>query len=513
MKTESGGSRAFRVDPLVLVIVVMLGTVALILTFLSDGNLGAALAPLVLGLIALASSRVPLRHSLLILGFLCLTLESPGEVFASGKWHPPLRLIGALMLAHLNITFPIKPLIFSGTDVALLMLVAIWVARRMAASPVDMAGNIRPATPLRQAALLCLATIFWVWGFGMARGGADFGNSLWQVARVIYLPTVVLLCCAALRGPADARPFGIALLAAALLRAGMAVYVRHLFPSTEEVPHATTHPDSMLFANAFVLALAIFFERPTRKSLALLFATLPLLTWGMIANNRRLVWVELLVTLFVLYLITPFTRLKRRIAQALAVAFPLIALYAAAGWGSSSKIFAPVRTIRSVIDSKADASTSWRDMENFDLFYTLRNNPLFGTGFGHGYEEVVHLPDISSAYQLYRFAPHNSVLGLLAFCGFIGFTGIWLLIPVGLFLSVRCYRFATTPRERATALAAVGILITYVLHCYGDIGLGTFTSVFTIGPALALVAKQAVATGAWPLAPRYGRVQPPLESR
>jgi hypothetical protein len=506
--TESGRSRAFRVDPLVLVTVFLLGAATLVLTFLSDGNLGAALAPLALGLVVLAARRAPLRHSLLILGFLCLTLESPGEVFASGKWHTPFRMIGSLMLAHLNITFPFKPLIFSGTDVALVMLAGIWAWRRMTASSVDMAGHIPPASPLRQAALLCLATIFWVWGVGLLKGGADFGNSLWQVARVIYLPAVVLLSCAALRGPVDARPFAIALLVAALLRAGLAAYVRYLFPNTEEVPHATTHPDSMLFANAFVMMLAIFFERPTRRSLALMFATLPLLSWGMIANNRRLVWVELLVVLFVLYLITPFNRLKRRLAQALVIALPIVALYVGVGWNTSSRIFAPVQTIRSLIDAKVDASTLWRDMENFDLFYTLRSNPLFGTGFGHGYDEIVHLPDISSAYQLYRFAPHNSVLGLLTYCGFIGFTGIWLMIPVGLFLAVRCYRFATTPCERSTALFAVGILVTYVVHCYGDMGLGTFTSVFTIGPALALVAKQAVATGAWPLAARRGQVQP-----
>jgi len=67
-----------------------------------------------------------------------------------------------------------------------------------------------------------------------------------------------------------------------------------------------------------------------------------------------------------------------------------------------------------------------------------------------------------------------------------------------MFFAVRVYRVAHLPRERAAALTTVGILVAYVVHCYGDLGLGTWTSVFTVGPALALVGKLAVTTGAWP---------------
>jgi hypothetical protein len=79
---------------------------------------------------------------------------------------------------------------------------------------------------------------------------------------------------------------------------------------------------------------------------------------------------------------------------------------------------------------------------------------------------------------------------------------MWLFLPIGVFFAVRSYRFSTTPRDRSTALATVGILVAYLVHCYGDMGLGTWASVFTVAPALALVAKQAVVTGAWPLRPR-----------
>src|SRR5205823_5609284 len=144
------------------------------------------------------------------------------DIPASGKWKSPLYMVGALFLNHLNVTLPVKALFFSGLDIALVLLTVIYVVRRLTGSQID--GGVAAAAPLRRAALLCLAGIFVVWGYGLLRGG-DFRFSLWQVNRVIYLPCIFLLFSATLRGPADSRAFGIALLLAALIRALLAAYV------------------------------------------------------------------------------------------------------------------------------------------------------------------------------------------------------------------------------------------------------------------------------------------------
>ena len=490
-------SRTFLgIDPLVLGGTAALGLVTLAMVFAGDGHLGIALAPVALTLVVLAVLRIPVRHSMLVLGFLCLTLENPGDVFASNKWQSPFQVLGALLLGHLNVTIPIKALFLSGADLLLLLIALVWVVRRMSASQRDALGDVPPAAPLRSAALLAIGTILLVWGIGLLRAEADLGKSLWQVKAVIYLPCIFLLCCACFRGPADGRRLGLALLLAALLRAGMAIYVRHLFPSFEDVPHATSHADSMLFADAFLLVVAIFFERPSRRNLLLLTGILPPLGWAMVANNRRLVWVELLAGILVFSFAGPLTGLKRKTVRALLVCAPLLLLYFVVGWQSSSRLFGPVQAIRSVGDA-SDPSTRWRDFENYDLAVTVRANPLLGTGLGHPYDEVIRLPDISTAYELYRHVPHNGVLAAFAYTGAIGFVGIWLIIPLGIFFAARSYRLSGTPRDRAAMLAAIGIFVVYLIHCYGDMGLGTWTSLFTVGPALALVAKQAVATGAW----------------
>ena len=140
----------------------------------------------------------------------------------------------------------------------------------------------------------------------------------------------------------------------------------------------------------------------------------------------------------------------------------------------------------------------WRDLENYDLFFTLRHQPLLGAGYGHGYTEVVSLPDISGAYALERVIPHNSILGLWAFGGLVGFTALWTMVLVGLFLAARAYRHAETSDDRTVTLTAAAVVAVYLAYCYGDLGLGTWTSVFTVAPAFAVASRLAVTTGAWP---------------
>jgi hypothetical protein len=50
---------------------------------------------------------------------------------------------------------------------------------------------------------------------------------------------------------------------------------------------------------------------------------------------------------------------------------------------------------------------------------------------------------------------------------------------------------------RTVGLTAVSVIVVYLAYCYGDLGLGTWVSVFTVAPALAVASRLAVTTGAW----------------
>jgi O-antigen ligase len=218
----------------------------------------------------------------------------------------------------------------------------------------------------------------------------------------------------------------------------------------------------------------------------------------MIANGRRLVWVEVSIVAIIVLLMTPWTPVKRALVRGLVLLMPVMPVYIAAGWNSDSGIFKPVKTLRSIADSKSDRSTETRDIENFNLIYTLKEHSIVPLGFGHEYTEMVQADDISQYFAQYRFIPHNSVLGLWAFAGVLGFTGLWMMIGVAVFFAARAYRMTRDVDHQTAALSCIGAIFCYLMQAYGDMGLVNWIGVFLLAPAMVVAGKLAVATGAYP---------------
>jgi len=372
------------------------------------------------------------------------------------------------------------------------------------------AKGIATPKPMIRLAQLTLATILFVWLIGKLRAGGEPSMALWQIDRVMYLPSVFLLCQAAFRGPRDYLAVGKVILAAATLRALQAIYVRAIVPAEidpqtgeSSLAYATTHHDSMLFGLGAVVLVALVLQRVGKGATRLTLVLMPVLVGGMIANDRRMVWVQIILVFAALYLMTETNATKRKLQRALKFLGPVGAIYVVAGWSSKAALFKPVQIIRSAVDSDSDASTAWRDVENFDLIYTIRQFPIFGTGWGHGFWEVWPLPPID--YSLERYIPHNSILGLWCYGGFLGYTGLTLLWVGGVYFGVRAYHHCTKPLEKAAALASFASVLIYYVQCFGDMGLGSWTGVFTVGPAMAVACKLAVSSGAWPIAARASK--------
>jgi O-antigen ligase len=183
-------------------------------------------------------------------------------------------------------------------------------------------------------------------------------------------------------------------------------------------------------------------------------------------------------------------------------------IYIMIGWNQKGGFFKPAQIMRSILDSQTDDSTLWRDIENFDLVSTVQQFPFIGTGYGHPYIEVIPLPAVD--YPLEFYIPHNSLIGLWAYCGYFGFTALTLIFAGGVFVAMRGYYAAARPADRAAAITALGAIVIYLVQVYGDVGLGAWAGVFTVAPALAIAGKIAVATGGWPsAASRRDRSPPP----
>ncbi|HYD54411.1 MAG TPA: O-antigen ligase family protein, partial [Gemmatimonadaceae bacterium] len=232
---------------------------------------------------------------------------------------------------------------------------------------------------------------------------------------------------------------------------------------------------------------------------------LPILLAGAQENGRRLVWVMLVQMLILAYLYSPFRGWKKWITRAVLFTAPVVLLYVAIGWHSIHRVFAPVQTLRSVVDTSHDHSAYWREVENWNIAMSMRPSPVLGAGLGARYTEHMFNDDISSIYKEYREWPHNTVLGMLFLMGLFGFAAVWSLWVGLVFVLSRAYRYAIDPAHRAGALALLGTVMACHALAFGDTGAHYPQYKVCIALALALAPKLGVATGAWP---RRGATDP-----
>ena len=454
----------------------------------ASGSVGAALGVPAVIAAGWAVFRAPLRWTLAALMFLMMALPGPGD--ASGRFDPPWARAGTLLQVNLNKSLPIEALHFTGVDVVLAALVMVAAWRCVSRSPID-----APHAPLPRGfaavAIGSLGAVLLSSAWGVAQGGAQFDQILWQVHQLALIPIVALIAALALRGPRDDALLGKVVLAAALAKAAQAIWVRYgLGFDADACPTATTHADSILFAVAFCMLLARLMEERSGRALLWCALALPPLALAMHANNRRLVYVEVIAVALLVYLLAPRTGFKLLLARAAIVLAPLAALYVAVGLsGRTDGIFAPVERVRTIIDSSKSRSTAERDIENYNLVANAVRHPLIGLGFGREYTSFTYSDDISGIFPQWKYLPHNSVLGLLAFGGALGFFGYWAILVAAVYFAARAYRRARAPPERIAALTCIGAVLIYLLQCYGDMGFVAWNSVFLLGPAAAIAAR------------------------
>jgi O-antigen ligase len=477
-----------------LVAALALATVALALV--SNGDPAVTLAPVLLVGLLYAIWHAPLRLTAIVLIFALIGIDDDNT--ALGLWHTPWSIINELLVYNIDRTIPAAHgFKLSGLELLLLLCFGIAVHRRATGSRVDSRGREQTARVMVEFALVYLLAIAYAVTNGMLRGGST-DIAIWQARPLLHLVLLFFLFKVAFPGARDYRVVGRVVVAAALGKAILALWVYGMFARQgQALACATSHGDSFLFVMGCVMLITNFLERTDRFKI---FSLLPvaLLFAGMWANNRRLAWVQLGLTLVALFLLSKNSPWKRKVARTAMVVLPVLALYVGAGWNSQSSVFAPVKMARSVSDTKGDRSTYFRQVENFNLGLGMTFSPIRGVGFGHEFAEYYPMDDITSMFPQYHAEPHNQVLGLLLFAGLLGFAGVWSFYGMGIFLAARSYRFATTPPRRVAAMCGYATILVGLMDAYGDLGPYNIQHQVLMALALALIGKLAVVTGAWP---------------
>lgn len=424
-----------------------------------------------------------------VLVFFVLTIEA--ETCFDRRWSTPWRIFYEILSAKIP---GVRLWLFDGLVLA--MLAATWSEKATRQGRVKL---------LDLAAWISVGSVL-AWGvYGAARGGDVMQMRLQLHGHVMTMVTSVLFV-GVYRRVEDFVTLGKIIVAAALFRCGMAVAFLQAVvrPNGISVDCVLDHGDTVTFALALVMVLVhALHQRKTRTTLVSLAISLVLL-WVIQVNNRRLAWVSLIACAMIVYFLTREVAARRRLHRALGVVLPLLSVYAIVGWGRPERIFKPLLALQQMGGATKDLSTESRNLENLGLATTLKTEPLLGTGFGHEYIEISDVLAPKDVFPMYKYDPHNSVLGLAAFMGLIGFYLAWLVYPMIAYYAARAYRFAKTNHEKTVTLCALSAVAIQVNQMFGDIGIGAYQSLVIVPIAMAAASRLAMSTGAMRVAPAAG---------
>jgi hypothetical protein len=468
----------------------------------TDGNLILVAAPLVGGLFAVAIWRLPMRiiaHGLL---FVALLVDNPTERPGRNLYKSPLLIPGNALYEAVAKTFHIPGMKMTGLELLLIILVGIIALRMLLGHPVDGEQRRQAAAPMMQACLLSMGTLVGLEIWGMARGGS-FPHSLLQMRAMFFMPFMTMFFAYAFKKRHDVHVLLGTFTVVAILRAFVCYYywatvIRRLEVGGGESgdgSYVTTHSDSILAAVAIVICIVSIYQHPTFRAYITCAVVVPIVGLGVLLNNRRIAFVAVAMGFFFSYLAANL-RFQRRVQRTVLTLMPVGLLYVAAGWGAQGGWAKPVQSLKSVLMQK-DVSSATRDIENFNLLETMKQNPLIGSGFGHEYLEKVKAFDISKIFEAYRYVPHNSVLWFWGVGGVVGFTLYWMYLVVGVFMAARLCRMAESNKQAVMGMTAMSAVIAWASQCFGDMGLMSWMGGLVVAASLGMCASLCSEIGAW----------------
>lgn len=417
------------------------------------------------------------------------------DVMYTGRWRSPFIVFGPLFE-------PLPGIRLFTWQVLLILLIAPVLAARAAC---------RERTPEFERAILVsvfsvILTVLW----GAIKGGSLY-FAYYQVWRFLAALLLGYLLAYAIRRPADLAALGKMIVVAALIRGTLVIYFYWEFIRDKVTPkpeYMTNHDDSLLFVMAVLVTGGWALINGGRKAWVIATTVTLYLFYAMMLNDRRIAWVELILASAAIYLLIGPGPVRQRINKLLLGIAPVLAVYVIAGMAIASRgestFFSPVQALTSV-KSGDDPSSLTRQEELRNLLYTLttHGNPLFGTGWGRPYEIVERIwSNYNESWILVPYTPHNSLVGLATFSGLVGVIGMWGIVPLAAWLGAIGYRNATEPVPRVAAAVAVGTLVAYSVHCYGDIGLQSFACCTMFGAALGVASRVAAWRERWSPAPQ-----------
>ena len=264
------------------------------------------------------------------------------------------------------------------------------------------------------------------------------------------------------------------------------------------------HSASVQFGFVFLLTLTLFLYRGgSRLSRLVMLALSILVMFVFLEAQRRSAVVAVGVGLILIIASLWWNHRTKLLVIAPLLLVSMVG-YSAAFWNSTSGAGFPAQAIKAVVapDATSDKdqdSNLYRDIENFNLNYTIRSAPVLGIGFGQRFLRPAPLPDISF-FEFYEYIPHNSILWIWIKTGFFGFLSLLTVFAVAVREGARQVVSARDPMVASMAMIGVVNVAMFGLYAFVDIAWDPRSIVF-------LAFSLALCTVAW-IRPDPGRRLP-----
>ncbi len=416
--------------------------------------------------------------------YMTLPLALAGDA-ALSWWYPfDLNFSSQESLLYLHDSVIISPL-----ESFLIFTVLAWLI------PLIIGGGRKTLSKITFGALFWHSAVFAGFAaiglvYGLGTGGVS-NIGLWEARAIFYLP----LCAITTTNLIQTRRQVNTLITCIILGVtfegmiGTRFFFVTMRGSLAGFGDIMDHPSAIHMNSIFVYCAAIFLYRVAWPRRFFVLSVVPFITITYIAAQRRSAFISLGIALAILLLMV--FRLYRRLFFILAPTVTVLGIvYLLAFWNSGSPIALPAQAVKSVIatdnSSEADRQSNiYRDIENININWTIRNNTLMGVGFGQKFWVLVPLADISF-FEWYEYITHNSVVWIWMKAGMGGFVAMLFMIGATLQLGARAmWRMPNNDMGAATAFFTLYVVM-HMIFAYVDMSWSAQNMLF-LGTAIGMI--------------------------
>ncbi len=331
---------------------------------------------------------------------------------------------------------------------------------------------------------------------GLLRAFVAGGNTnvaLWEARPLLYLPLVYVLVTNLVTTSRQMIRLLMVAIAGVVANSLIALNSYRLLSTVqrEALESLNEHSASVHIGALFILTFALWLFRGP-LSLRVTFAALTVLSLPtFLFSERRGAVVALGAGLIVLAMVL-FARRRRTFYLVVPIFLIFIGAYVGAFWGvEDGGVAFPAQAIKGVIapgtlNEEDQASNLYRDIEAYNLQYTIRAEPLTGVGFGKPFYRPAPMPDITF-FVFWEYVPHNSLLWVWLKTGIFGFIALLYLFGRTIQEGVRSVVASRSPERAAFICLALAYVVMFAVFAYVDIAWDARSAVF-LGLAMAACA-------------------------